>query len=793
MDDEYEKKEDHVDEDSSIDDNSYRFNEEVNEISNDSHQSNENDRDTTSDNNILSSLRNLLASEDIFDIINAQPNLSKGEIILLILKFSLEHNLSQLAISHLCQLINSLFIKDILPKTRYLIDKLFNESSNIQFHALCNICSSYLGIFERHPSNSQIIICKICGTHIPVHNPNYTDFFVTLNPSNGIKLLLESNENYYNYIVNERMYEKGIYKDIYDGKNYRNLIKSLQNDLEHSYATVTFNSDGSPVFESSSYSIWPIQIMVNELPFEIRTKKLIIYGLWFGRKKPNMIIFLQPFVDDMNVLSKSGIVCNILGMRKCIKIYCTICCVDSVARAPMQGLTQFNGHFGCNWCLHPGQWVIGSKDNNKKIIDNDNKKSGSMKYPLLSEIPKTRVEQHFLKHMQESFNIGKAVYGVKDTTPLINLEKFDMISGFVPDSLHCIFLGIGKQFTEIFMKLLPPWKVDEIDQVLTNFKYPHSLAHLSRSLKERKYWKSKDWENWILYSSVPVLQLVLEKKHLLHWVNFVEGVYLLSQTSILKSEIKKADYLLKQFVADAELLYSKSVMTYNVHQLVHISQSVINWGPLWSHSGYAFESGNGEIVTFIQAAKGVLNQITRCIAFRQNETYLKANVFEKSKKILELYDCLSSKHVKRTVKLSSIRYYGVPVHLSSDSKWKDKLNLSCDAVMYKRMSKDMCLYSSSTKINRRSNNNFAITNDNLFIQIEYFLLDDYTKNEYTICRPVTVENALQNKYIFLKKIIRINTNLIAIKTKNIAKICVFLEICNNGQQYLCITPNVFIS
>ncbi|EFN66114.1 hypothetical protein EAG_05121, partial [Camponotus floridanus] len=35
-----------------------------------------------------------------------------------------------------------------------------------------------------------------------------------------------------------------------------------------------------------------------------------------------------------------------------IKVFTVCCCVDSVARAPMQDMVQ-HGHFGCNWCLHP--------------------------------------------------------------------------------------------------------------------------------------------------------------------------------------------------------------------------------------------------------------------------------------------------------------------------------------------------------------------------------------------------------------------------------------------------------
>ncbi len=37
-------------------------------------------------------------------------------------------------------------------------------------------------------------------------------------------------------------------------------------------------------------------------------------------------------------------------------------------------------------------------------------------------------------------------------------------------------------------------------------------------------------------------------------------------------------------------------MTLNVHSLLHLSKSVVNWGPLWSHSAFMFEDFNGYLL-----------------------------------------------------------------------------------------------------------------------------------------------------------------------------------------------------
>ena len=57
--------------------------------------------------------------------------------------------------------------------------------------------------------------------------------------------------------------------DIYGGEIYQDLVKSgfLQNPHN---LTLVFNTDGIPVFRSSSFSFWPLHLIINELPFRMR-------------------------------------------------------------------------------------------------------------------------------------------------------------------------------------------------------------------------------------------------------------------------------------------------------------------------------------------------------------------------------------------------------------------------------------------------------------------------------------------------------------------------------------------
>ena len=57
--------------------------------------------------------------------------------------------------------------------------------------------------------------------------------------------------------------------DIRDGSLYQELVVAgfLSNPSNISFQ---FNTDGVPVFRSSSFSFWPLHLIINELPPRIR-------------------------------------------------------------------------------------------------------------------------------------------------------------------------------------------------------------------------------------------------------------------------------------------------------------------------------------------------------------------------------------------------------------------------------------------------------------------------------------------------------------------------------------------
>ncbi|XP_058802739.1 uncharacterized protein LOC131670810 [Phymastichus coffea] len=458
-------------------------------------------------------------------------------------------------------------------------------------------------------------------------------------------------------------------------------------------------------------------------------------------------------------------------------VYALCCCVDSVARAPMQGLVQFNGYYGCNWCLHPGS-----------LIRHDT--GYSMKYPILDEFPERRTADATFILMQRSVESNTPQFGVKNVSPLLLLYPFNIIDGFVPCSLHCVDRGLGNQFTNYWLNSsnkpysIPKNKIKDIDQLLNNIKVPTQLTRLSRSLRDRAYWKAIEWRNWILYYSVPVLKYISEEipafeEYMNHWSLLVEAYYILLQTKITVMELQRADLLLKDFVYTTEKLYTVDAMTYNVHQLLHLAQSVADWGPLYAHSGYVFESGNGRIKKTIYAANGVLSQVCRYLSFDESIRKIRKHIEKKKKSpCLEYVRYLDNNVTQNSVKFA-YRYFG---RTKVNEDIVRQLQLPVEKVRaYKKMVKNGCPFKSSEKVLYRSDNSFASLKNGDYIEIQQFLVNMENGQEYVTYKKIEVigDDVISNELHCTKQVIGINQNIEMTFTENIDKTCVYLKFDSN--------------
>ena len=88
--------------------------------------------------------------------------------------------------------------------------------------------------------------------------------------------------------------------------------------------------------------------------YTIRRSNVILFGLFYGDQKPSMDLFIKPCVDELIRLGTTGVLVD--GIKYYVKPL--IISVDAVARPVLRNTTQFNGLFGCDFCLHPGKFNV---------------------------------------------------------------------------------------------------------------------------------------------------------------------------------------------------------------------------------------------------------------------------------------------------------------------------------------------------------------------------------------------------------------------------------------------------
>lgn len=692
---------------------------------------------------------------DLFqEVLNEKIVVSKGEMLLMIFKHAIKSNLSFTAMVSLIEMVNMFFERPVLPHSRYQLGKLFSEhGTEMSFHFICGKCSTVHEVAQSYAQSSH---CQKCGWAL-ASSVNSESFFVLLDVPSQLRKVLK---NCSFLDLTKPLSQSSNLSDICDGELYRKFVSATVDEGHR--ISFTLNADGTPLFSSSNTSIWPIQLLVNEVPIMQRGDKLVLAALWFGKKKPDMSIFLDVFVEKMEGLAQNGFVLDHEGQPKLFKAYCICCAVDSVARAPMQGVMQFNAYYGCNWCLQKGERI-----------------AGTTRYPVEKNEPPERSEQEIMEDAETALQQDHSERGVKTVSPLLNLPHFDIVWGFVPDYMHSILLGVARQFLEM-------WMADAqcdfyigkhqrtIDERLTALAPPREVRRLPRATKERKWWKAKEFENWVLFYSLPVLQGILNKSCISHWACLVEVLHILLSRNISLSHFQRAEELLLEFHVMAEAIYGKKCMTFNLHQLVHIAKSVKHWGPLWAHSAFPFEAGNGALKSMVKAANGVPHQI--CRAHQVEDLIDKLSSITTDRRVLDYCMSLDKRATQKTVVAEDIRLFGRGVPYRSDA--------STDLVQYTRMLMKGTVYTSHNYSSKKKTNSSVVRlADQSYAVIETILMKQgevYIAARRLHCSAVKYSTLVMEHLV---KVQREAATTTLVSASEIFSVCAHMQV----------GPNIFIS
>ncbi|XP_057329179.1 uncharacterized protein LOC130670022 [Microplitis mediator] len=563
-------------------------------------------------------------------------NLSIWQVFTAVMAIVIRFNLSDQAHQAILELIKFIAGPDFkfLDTSKYLMNKLFNPLNDAaKYIYYCTTCN--VTISTQIPVNKSMrfeVKCQQCQKKYQTTKKD-GNFFVTLDLKSQLHHIL-SNQYLQNEIDKniDNNFDANVgngINDVYDSERYRNdeFIQS-KNSIGEKVLTLNVNLDGAPLFKSGKNSFWPIQCIINEIPQVIRHKFMLLAGLWYTSTEPKpqfMNLYLSTFIKQIQNLTKKGLkVVNIDNTLTTyfVKIFCFP--VDSVARPVLQNRLQFNGFHGCSWCYQRG-------------IHN----SGSMKYPVTPEIPQQRDHCNYLKdvekHKKDIKKIRKTkknekytVNGIKGPSVLSSLPNFDCIWGFPHDYMHAVLLGVTRQLWNRWSKnFLTANQKKLINARLTNIRPTNEIHRTPQMLLKKRTWKATEWRSWLLFYSVPVLSGILREDLLDSYKLLVKSIYKLLSVNLGEDQLLTCEIDLLNFVCDCQKFYQVSFITFNVHSLLHIVESVRKNGPSWATSTYAFENNIYNLKRKVSGPNEVLNQMAnRTLRYNnfQRMIYDEANI-----------------------------------------------------------------------------------------------------------------------------------------------------------------------
>lgn len=514
-------------------------------------------------------------------------NTTVKDHLLSVVALSLRHHLSYEAILDTFRYINISYGTAELPTTKQAFWRaLGRNNAQVKKYFYCQECDDFLGKKSSISNKLEQQCC--CGACGPEKSNVSEGYFLYNNIKSQIQQLLSTASiiDAIKYRFQRQKRDSNNLEDIYDGSKYKKLISSgILKDWYN--LSLTLNTDGCQVANSSNTSAWPIFLQINELPPHLRKKHMLLAAVYVDKKHPLMNNFLRPLMNELRQLYQDGVSWKLPnGVEITSKIIVTMCCFDAPARSAVTRFVQYNGYFSCLYCYIEGKFV-----SNKKVV-----------FPVLHNSIKLRTKSDIEANMYEASEIGQPVNGVKGISSLITLPLFDISKGVIIESMHAVYLGVVKQHTTLLLtKTKAPYYVGSrnlcgiIDNCLLSIKPPSRRSRKPRSISTYKQWKASEWRNWLDYAPI-CLKKVLGKKYVNHIALLSEAIHSLNNDSISVGDLERAENLLKKYVYLFQKYFGIISISSNVHLLNHIVQCIRNWGPTWGYSAFTFEAWNKRLL-----------------------------------------------------------------------------------------------------------------------------------------------------------------------------------------------------
>ena len=188
--------------------------------------------------------------------------------------------------------------------------------------------------------------------------------------------------------------------------------------------------------QGKSYKIMAVYVQIASLPVEKRSKLETIHLVSLCRsefvKKYGMNAYLQPLVDELNLLNDQGVEMTVNDEQVSVPCQLFLCIADNLGAHQLCGFVE---SFSAN---HPRRFCH---------VSRENMLAGRVGVPRNIASHNTHLDQI------RNAPLLRSLYGVNGRSPLADVPGFNCTESLPSDIAHDIFEGVAKFYLNMMIKL----------------------------------------------------------------------------------------------------------------------------------------------------------------------------------------------------------------------------------------------------------------------------------------------------------------------------------------------------
>ena len=510
-------------------------------------------------------------------------------------ELKLKHQWSKIAVVNFMKEANAANrlnnLPEVFPKTFYSLER-DAEFRQLDFNvgADCTNCKRQMLLADEKT-------CPHCSVDLCPSEIMASNHFFCFKLTQLIKMKLESTP------LKQPAANDQWYSNYSDGDRYREMIQSKPG---RRVITLQVSCDGVEVSELSNRQIWPLFWKINELDLP-ENLKVFLGACYIGDKKPEVHRYLDSLVQELNDLNENGVFIE----RHNETVYPLLlnCLFDLPARSHFLDHAGHTAKAGCTICKVKGESLS---------LDPNNPRKHKVIFRPIGE------REYKDKHLYELESDELFDIGVLGISKLNSIDYVDCFQICTTEPMHQIFIGFVSRFLEsmCLFKFKDSicslyGKESILDERIKLFGTMEKFKRNPRPFSERKKFNAGEHLIWFFYVSPVVLKGVLNRKGYSFYLTLV---YAISNywCGLKKAEVEFHHDLIRMFLEDLHEVFSDSEYTMNAHQLLHLKDLVLKFGPLFCNNSFIYEAANGDCRRMIKGAFGVNEQIASQYSYRFN-------------------------------------------------------------------------------------------------------------------------------------------------------------------------------